>query len=150
MSSRTLLQHYSTYLTDYEKQEVLDYENVFYINISKSAPKRDSSFDNDASEYRCELQDHLAYRYEILSALGRGSFGQVYKCFDHKEHRLVAVKILLNKKRLFKQGLIERKILETLQAKDPGDTKNIVRILASHLFRCHLLLVFELLSLNLY
>lgn len=131
---------------------MLDYETVYYINTNKSprSPRHDSSFDNEAFEYRCEISDHLAYRYEILSALGRGSFGQVYKCFDHKEHRLVAVKILLNKKRLFKQGLIERKILETLQESDPNDTKNIVRILGSHLFRCHLLLVFELLSINLY
>ena len=62
----------------------------------------------------------------------------------------MAVKILLNQKRLFKQGLIEKKILEILQSTDKEDTKNIVRILASHLFRSHLVLVFELLSINLY
>lgn len=62
----------------------------------------------------------------------------------------MAVKILLNKKRLFKQGLVEKKILENLQNSDPQDKKNIVRILGSHLFRSHLILVFELLSINLY
>lgn len=45
------------------------------------------------------LHDHLAYRYEVLEVLGKGSFGQVVKCYDHKTDLLVAVKIIRNKKR---------------------------------------------------
>lgn len=52
----------------------------------------------------------------------------MYKCFDHKEKVHVAMKILLNKKRLFKQGLVEKKILEVLMDDDPEDNKNVVRI----------------------
>ena len=62
----------------------------------------------------------------------------------------MAMKILLNKKRLFKQGLVERKILETLKDNDPEDKKNIVKILSSLVFRNHLILIFEMLSINLY
>jgi dual specificity tyrosine-phosphorylation-regulated kinase 2/3/4 len=36
----------------------------------------------------------------------------VFKCFDHKKQEYVGLKILRNKKRLYKQGLIEAKILE--------------------------------------
>jgi len=74
----------------------------------------------------------------------------VYKCFDHKEKVHVAMKILLNKKRLFKQGLVEKKILEVLMDDDPEDNKNVVRIQGSIIFRGHLILMFELLSINLY
>ena len=62
----------------------------------------------------------------------------------------MAMKILLNKKRLFKQGMVEKKILETLRDNDPEDKKNCVRIIGSVIFRNHLILIFELLSVNLY
>jgi len=43
--------------------------------------------------------DHVAYRYEILELLGKGSFGQVIRAYDHKTRQCVAVKIIRNKKR---------------------------------------------------
>lgn len=45
------------------------------------------------------LHDHIAYRYEVLEMIGKGSFGQVAKCLDHKNNELVALKIIRNKKR---------------------------------------------------
>lgn len=60
------------------------------------------------------------------------------------------MKILRNKKRLYKQGLIEAGILETLRDGDPDDKKNIVRIQESLVFRKHLILTFEVMSMNLY
>ena len=43
--------------------------------------------------------DHIAYRYEILELLGKGSFGQVIRAYDHKTQQYVAIKIIRNKKR---------------------------------------------------
>ena len=43
--------------------------------------------------------DHIAYRYEIIEMLGKGSFGQVIRAYDHKMHQHVAIKIIRNKKR---------------------------------------------------
>jgi dual specificity tyrosine-phosphorylation-regulated kinase 2/3/4 len=69
----------------------------------------------------------LAYRYEVFKKLGKGSFGIVLRAFDHKNKEFVALKILKNKKRLYKQGLVEAKLIENLNKSDPDDKKNIVR-----------------------
>jgi len=54
-----------------------------------------------------ENNAQIAYRYEILGRLGKGSFGVVLKCLDHQTQRVVAVKIVRNKKRYRQQGEIE-------------------------------------------
>lgn len=94
--------------------------------------------------------EHIGYRYEVVKKLGKGSFGIVLRVFDHKQKEFVALKILKNKTRLYKQGLVEAKLIETLNKHDPEDKKNIVKRLDQFVFRKHLCLTFELLSVNLY
>jgi dual specificity tyrosine-phosphorylation-regulated kinase 2/3/4 len=84
-------------------------------------------FDTDDQEYVVRYNDHIDYRYEIVKKLGKGSFGIVLRVFDHKMQEFVALKILKNKKRLMKQGLVEANLIETLNKLDPEDKKNIVR-----------------------
>lgn len=67
-------------------------------------------------------RDHLAYRYEILEVIGKGSFGQVIKAIDHKTQSQVAIKIIRNKKRFHAQALVEVKILEHLRKRDHDNT----------------------------
>ena len=40
------------------------------------------------------MNDHMAYRYETLEMVGKGSFGQVVKATDHKYGDQVAIKII--------------------------------------------------------
>jgi dual specificity tyrosine-phosphorylation-regulated kinase 2/3/4 len=96
------------------------------------------------------MHEHLAYRYEVVKKLGKGSFGIVLRVFDHKTKEFVALKILKNKKRLYKQGLVEAKLIENLNKSDPEDKKNIIRKLDQFVFRKHLMITFEMLSINLY
>lgn len=63
---------------------------------------------------------------------------------------MVALKILRNKTRLYKQGLIEAGLLQTLKERDPEDKRNVVRLHDKFVFRKHLVLSFEMLSMNLY
>lgn len=72
-------------------------------------------YDDSRGDYYLIEHDHIAYRYEIISLLGKGSFGQVAKCYDHKLGRYIACKIIRNKKRFEKQGAVEVKVLEKIR-----------------------------------
>ena len=160
LEPRQALVHLSKYLMSIEKTEILEYETIYFLNVAErkqqgnrfSTPDgvENHGFDNDKGEYIAEMHEHIAYRFEVVKKLGKGSFGQVFKAFDHKKKEFSALKILRNKKRLFKQGLIEAKMLEILRDNDPEDKKNIIRIREQLVFRGHLILVFEMLSINLY
>ena len=96
------------------------------------------------------LKDQIDYRYEVLEFLGKGSFGQALKCIDHKTGEIVAIKIIRNKKNLQHQAGVELNILLHLKNNDPEDTNNIIRIKDYCMFRRHLIISFELFSINLY
>lgn len=156
------------YLWEIEKREILEYDVIYFFNINeriknannpnlpgglnygKLNEKDNCGFDTDQQEYCVRYNEHLGYRYEVVKKLGKGSFGIVLRVFDHKQQEFVALKILKNKKRLYKQGLVESKLIETLNKSDPEDKKNIIKQLDHLVFRKHLILTFELLSVNLY
>jgi len=75
---------------------------------------------------------------------------QVVKAFDYKEQRMVAIKIIRNKKRFHTQALVEVKILMHIKAHDQDDSANFVQTRGHFYFRSHLCIAFELLSINLY
>ncbi len=112
----------AVYLSDFERKEVLDYPDVYYIGArsDKKPATRDNSannhsYDDDRGDYLIVNKDHLAYRYEVIDTLGKGSFGQVLHCRDHCTGESVAIKIIRNKKRFHHQALVEIKILDNLR-----------------------------------
>jgi serine/threonine protein kinase len=96
------------------------------------------------------MHDHILYRYEVVSSLGKGSFGQVVRVLDHKSSNHVALKMIRNKKRFHHQALVEVKILEHIRDCDPEHSANVVHLTDYFYFRNHLCITFELLSINLY
>ena len=46
----------------------------------------------------------------MLKEIGKGSFGQVIKAYDHKTHQHVALKIMRNEKRFQRQAQEEIKV----------------------------------------
>ena len=107
-------------------------------------------YDDDQGDYQVVMKDHLGYRFEVLEFLGQGSFGQAIKCLDHKTNEMVAVKIIRNKKKFHYQAGVELRLLRHLNFHDKSDQHNIIRIKHYVLFRGHLMIAFECLSINLY
>lgn len=111
--------------------------------------------DNAEHDYICRVGDKInnpdGQSYEILERLGHGTFGQVLKCHPSSGSQPVALKIIKNKPAYFHQALVEVRILQMLnQDFDPEDEKRIVRMLDFFVYRKHLCIAFELLSVNLY
>ncbi|KAM3584810.1 serine/threonine protein kinase, CMGC, dual-specificity [Umbelopsis sp. WA50703] len=157
MGPQAALKLYMSHLSPYEKAEILEFSQVYFVgsqskkhngNIEQTACNY--GYDDDRGDYRVVNQDHLAYRYEILEIMGKGSFGQVLKCFDHRTGNILAIKIIRNKKRFHAQALVEVKILEKLMKWDSDDKHNNVRMTHHFYFRNHLCIAFECLSINLY
>jgi len=112
-------------LNIYERGEIIDYsdQGVYFCGTANAAKHvgelstdaANFGYDDERGDYSIAVGDHLAYRYEIIDILGKGSFGQVVRCIDHKTGGLVAVKIIRNKKRFHQQALVEVNILQKLR-----------------------------------
>lgn len=61
--------------------------------------------------------------------MGRGSFGQVVRAYDHKTKTFVALKIIKNKKTPNSQARIEYSILKYLKEADDDGCNNVVQVL---------------------
>jgi dual specificity tyrosine-phosphorylation-regulated kinase 2/3/4 len=110
-------------LNIFERGEIVDYKDIYFCGApgakkhvgDLNSPPTNFGYDDERGDYIIVKGDHLAYRYEVIDVLGKGSFGQVVRCVDHKNGGLVAVKIIRNKKRFHQQALIEVNILRKLR-----------------------------------
>jgi dual specificity tyrosine-phosphorylation-regulated kinase 2/3/4 len=143
-------------LTMYELEEIHQYAQVYFVGpLAKKINARDeagpnSGYDDEKGRYKLIKNDHIGYRYEVLKGLGRGSFGEVVRTFDHKTQQHYALKIIRNERRFHKQGQIEIKILEHLRKEDRRNQHNIIHFKEWFLFRNHICITFELLHVDLY
>lgn len=139
---KVLLEHYNK-LSEYEYKEILGYSEIYFFGKTKkvfSEPFCDSEL-----YYKSEEGDHLAYRYEIVKALGEGNFGLVLECRDHKTNTQVAIKVHRKGKKFEKVAEDEVSVLDSL-----GTHEGIVSKLSQFQFRGHSCIVYELLSTDLY
>lgn len=146
---------YSSSLSKFEKIEIFGFPEVYFFGIEADKKRRpydgtQSLFDNDQGGYVFVQHDHIGYRYELLKIIGKGSFGQVVKAYDHKLNEHVALKIVRNEKRFYRQAQEEIRILEHLRKQDVHNLMNIIHMFDSFTFRKHMCITFELLSINLY
>ncbi|KND91509.1 Dual specificity protein kinase pom1 [Tolypocladium ophioglossoides CBS 100239] len=145
-------------LNIYERGEIIDFDDIYFCgtqnahkvvgDVQSDVPN--FGYDDERGDYTIIPGDHLAYRYEIVDILGKGSFGQVVMCIDHKQGVLVAIKIIRNKKRFHQQALVEVNILQKLREWDPKNRHRMVSFTQHFYFRGHLCISTELLDMNLY
>ncbi|XP_021343446.1 dual specificity tyrosine-phosphorylation-regulated kinase 4-like isoform X3 [Mizuhopecten yessoensis] len=156
MSPSEALKLYRNKLTAFEQTEILDYPEIWFLGLEAKKIEgvpggaQNNGYDDESGSYIKVMHDHMVYRYEILEVLGKGSFGQVVKCYDHKTDQMVAIKIIRNKKRFHHQALVEVKILDALRRKDKDNQFNIIHMGEYFCFRNHLCITFELMGMNLY
>jgi len=120
-----------------------------------SKPCQNNGFDNEKNDYILYVNDIIGNeegrKYLILDLLGQGTFGQVVKCQNTKTKEMVAIKVIKNQSAYFNQSMMEVTVLELLNQKyDKEDRHHIIRMKDTFVFRQHLCIVVELLSLNLY
>lgn len=108
--------------------------------------KSNYGFDDRNLNYRILLGDHIKYRYEIKSVLGKGAFGCVVSVTDHsfKTAPTYACKIIRNDPKWSLQAVEEIKILKKLHH------PNILRYIEHFTFRSHMCIVTEILGISLY
>jgi hypothetical protein len=142
------LTYYGDKLTEFEKTEIFDYHEIYFLGLEaeKISATNVKDYDDENGSYMKMNKDHICYRFEILETLGKGSFGLVVRCYDHKKKEIIALKIIRNKKRFQQQGLVEVNILTHLRNIDSDNSLNIVHIKEHFYFRSHLCITFELLG----
>lgn len=92
---------------------------------------------------------YFCFFFKVLEFLGRGTFGQVVKCWKRGTSEIVAIKILKNHPSYARQGQIEVSILSRL-SQENADEFNFVRAFECFQHKNHTCLVFEMLEQNLY
>jgi len=88
-------------LSSHEKTEITEYEDIYYLSSKKYQPTKlerlvNNGYDDSDGYYRIVSGDQIAYRFELFELIGKGAFGQVLKCKDHKTGELVAIKMVKN------------------------------------------------------
>ena len=157
MAPEVALKKYKTRLNAYEEKEIMKYPEIYFVGSASvkirphNISKVNFGFDlANTHHYRANIGDHIAYRYEIRGVLGKGAFGQVLLCYDHKEKREVAIKVIVNTRQMHQQGKAELEILRELNDADKDQKSYIIRVMDHFTFRRHVCGVMEILGQNLY
>ncbi|KAH9494521.1 Dual specificity tyrosine-phosphorylation-regulated kinase 2 [Bulinus truncatus] len=156
MSPEFAMKQYMHKLSSYEHHEIFSFPDIYFVG--QSAKKKqgviggsnNNGYDDENGSYVHVPHDHISYRFEVLKVIGKGSFGQVVKAYDHKNQLHVALKMVRNEKRFHRQAQEEIRILEHLKKQDKDNNMNIVHMYENFTFRNHICITFELLSMNLY
>ncbi len=91
MTPDQAMKQYMHKLTAFEHHEVFSFPHIYFAG--QNARKRqgvvggasNNGYDDEQCSYIPVAHDHIAYRYEILKVIGKGSFGQV-----RENNRIVA------------------------------------------------------------
>ncbi|RCH96806.1 hypothetical protein CU097_013212 [Rhizopus azygosporus] len=115
-------------------------------------PSKNNGYDNINDDYILRVKEIISSTkesYEILELMGQGTFGQVVQCRELSTNNLVAVKIIKRHRAFTAQGEKEINTLKMLN--DHSRYKDKYLQLRDHfVFRGHICLVFELLSVSLH
>ena len=148
LSGNYILENYYEFLTFLEEKEIINYSEVYYLR--RTVPNSKASNAITPQLFQFIPKEHIHYRFEMLDLLGKGSFGGVIKCLDHKTNQNVAIKFLRDRPNHHDQIVSEHSFLQKLQVDNGPEMHHIIKFHESFLFRGYFCLVEELLDLDLY
>ena len=149
-------QNYSNLLNQFEMKEIDEYKEIYFLGSKAvkvhptTSPIYNFGYDDKNNHYRTKIGDHIAYRYEIRSVLGKGAFGQVLRCYDHKTKDYVALKMIVNTPTMQEQGKVEVSVLKILSTSDSTDKSILMKGFDYFTFRNHICITTEILGDDLY
>lgn len=111
--------------------------------------KYNNGYDDSEGHYIVLSGEEILERYTVHEVLGKGSFGTVLRCYDERRCEMVAMKITRLAPNFRNQAKLEIDILLKLNAVSALGNL-VVKLLKVFDWQGHLVLVFELLSFNLY
>jgi hypothetical protein len=127
--------HAEKYLNSHEMAEVEEFEEVWYLSkqdqkyqATKTERLVNNGFDDAEGYYRIVSGDQIAYRFCVVELIGKGAFGQVLKCIDHKTGSEVAIKLVKNNKKYYYQAAVEAKLLLLLKENDPENCERVLKL----------------------
>lgn len=104
----------------YAKKKKRSNNQVIEENGLHKKEKRNlnDGYDDENHDYIVRPGEVWQERYTVDCLIGKGSFGQVVKAFDHTDGEYVAIKIIKNKRPFLSQAQIEVRLLELMNQQD--------------------------------
>lgn len=90
-----------------KKEQNKNANNNNNSNNNKNSSSQNTNSEGDYTLVQHEVMYSITSAYEVLEFLGRGTFGQVVKCWKKGTNEIVAIKILKNHPSYIRQGHIE-------------------------------------------
>ncbi len=144
ITPESVINKYKSLLHDIEIDELNSIKEIYYLGdiAKRDTMKTDLVDDDENGNLIIRKKAQLNYRYEIVSELGQGSFGQAVKCYDHKTKSNVCIKIVKSKKKFTHQAKIEISVLEHIAKHNTKDEANIVKMISHFMFRKHIVYIY--------
>lgn len=112
LSPEFVLREYGDVMTPEEINEIKMCKRVYYFSM-----RTDRSQDSKQLNSQCfnfQRDDHIIFRYQQLELLGKGTYGRVIKCLDHRTNKAVAIKVVNNNEEDVQAVLSEKEFLHKL------------------------------------
>lgn len=147
LSPSSVLSEYPELLTRQERSEIIKYKEIYYV---RKYPAEKDVYQIDPEYFIFKADEHIKYQYQQVVELGRGSFGSVIKCYDHKNKRFVAVKAIRDRAKLHTQIVLEKAALDSIIQSHASQVHHTVTVYETFSARGFYFFVFELLGSDLY
>lgn len=89
-------------------------------------------------------------RFEVTKILGQGTFGKVFSAFDRLQGRYCAVKVIRAIPKYREASKTELRVLLTIKQYDPENVYKCIHVRESFMYRGHMCIVTDLLSMSIY